>query len=308
MREGERAAASEPRERSAPTERRARERVGQSEGRSPSGRIDIHALALELTAAYAERRTLSTPPSSRDGLDLSTAYATERELVRMRRSEGHQTVGVKVGYANKALWRVLKLDTLVWAHMYDDTVRYADANVATLSLAHMISPKIEPEIVFKMKAPLTAGIADATAALERVEWLALGFEIIDCPYADWKFQPADFVAAYGLHAALVVGTPRPVTATDISALVDELPKFKVRLAKDGQLVEEGSGRNALRSPALCLAELASAMAKQDGGEPLTAGDLVSSGTLTESTPIQPGTTWTASVDGIDLPTLTLTLV
>ena len=93
--------------------------------------IDIHTLALELTAAFAERRTLSVPPSSRDGLDLSSAYAVERELVRIRRSEGHNTVGVKVGYANKAMWRVLKLDTLVWAHMYDDTVRCADSNIAT---------------------------------------------------------------------------------------------------------------------------------------------------------------------------------
>jgi 2-keto-4-pentenoate hydratase len=59
---------------------------------------------------------------------------------------------------------------------------------------------------------------------------------------------------------------------------------------------------------LCLAELASAMAKQDGAELLAAGDLVSSGTLTESTPIQAGATWTASVEGIDLPALTLTLV
>ncbi len=235
----------------------------------------------------------------------------------MRRVEGHHTVGVKVGYANKAMWRVLKLDTLVWAHMYDDTVRYADANVATLSLAHMISPKIEPEIVFKMKAPMTAGTNDAATALEAVEWIALGFEIIDCPYADWKFQPADFVAAYGLHAALVVGESRSVTEGNIPELVEQLPKFKARLSRhgmsegeraDGQLVEEGSGRNSLRSPALCLAELASAMAKQDGAEPLAAGDLVSSGTLTESTPIQPGATWTASVEGIELPTLTLTLV
>lgn len=270
--------------------------------------INIHALGLELTTAYAERRTLPTP-SSRDGLDLSTAYAVERELVRMRRSGGHETVGVKVGYANKAIWRVLKLDTLVWAHMYEHTVRYADGNVGTLSLAHTISPKIEPEIVFKMKAPvvLSAGITDAAAALEAVEWLALGFEIIDCPYADWKFQPADFVAAYGLHAALIVGEPRPVTAANIPELVDQLPNFKVRLSRDGQLVEEGSGRNSLRSPALCLAELASAMTKQNGAQPLGAGDLVSSGTLTESTPIQPGATWTASVEGIDLPTLTLTL-
>jgi 2-oxo-3-hexenedioate decarboxylase len=88
-------------------------------------------------------------------------------------------------------------------------------------------------------------------------------------------------------------------------LLQQLPAFRVRLSKDGQLVQEGWGRNSLRSPALCLAELASAMAKQNGGEPLAAGDMVSSGTLTESTPIQPGATWTTSVEGIDLPPLTL---
>ena len=302
--------------------------------------IDIQGLALELTAAYAGRRALATPPSSRDGLDLPTAYAVERELVRMRRAAGRQSVGVKVGYANKALWRALKLETLVWAHMYDDTVRYAHGNAAALSLARMISPRIEPEIVFKMKAPLGAGITEAAAALEAVEWLALGFEIIDCPYADWKYQPADFVAAYGLHAALIVGEPHPVTQANISELAEQLPTFKVRLSRhrmseraaaseprersapaerrareragesEGQSPSDeidGSGRNSLRSPALCLAELASAMAKQEGAEPLAAGDLVSSGTLTDSTPIQPGATWTASVEGIALSTLALTL-
>jgi 2-oxo-3-hexenedioate decarboxylase len=267
--------------------------------------IDIHRLALDLVAAYAERRPLTTPPSARDGLDLTTAYAVEGELVRMRCAAGRRTVGVKVGYANKAIWRVFKLDTLVWAHMYDDTVHQASANEATLSLAHMISPKIEPEVVFKMKAPLGADVTDAGAALAAVEWLALGFEIIDCPFADWKFQPADFVAAYGLHAALIVGEPRAVTAANMPELLQQLPAFRVRLSKDGQLVQEGWGRNSLRSPALCLAELARAMAKQDGGETLAAGDVVSSGTLTESTPIQPGATWTAAVEGIDLPALTL---
>ena len=91
-----------------------------------------------------------------------------------------------------------------------------------------------------------------------VEWLALGFEIIDCPYADWKFQPADFVAAYGLHAALVVGEPSPVAADTLAALVEQLAAFTVALSKDDAVVAEGGGKNSLRSPALCLAELASA--------------------------------------------------
>lgn len=267
--------------------------------------IDTHPLAEELAGAFAGHQTVS-PPSVRDArFDLGNAYAVEAELMRMRQAEGHTPVGIKVGYANKAMWRVLKLDTLVWAHMYDDTVREAPANEATLSLTAMISPKIEPEIVFKMKTPLGAG-ATAEGALETVEWLALGFEIIDCPYADWKYQPADFVAAYGLHAALIVGAPLVVTPQAIPELVEQLSSFKVQLAKNGEPVADGSGRNSLRSPALCLAELASAMAKQ-GNDPLAAGDLVSSGTLTESTSIHAGSTWTASVDGIHLPPLALTV-
>jgi 2-keto-4-pentenoate hydratase len=266
--------------------------------------IDTHALAAEVADAVARRRIVS-PPSARGAFDLAAAYRVEGELARMRRAAGCKVVGVKVGYANKAVWRALKLDTLVWAHMYDDTVVYATGNEATVSLARMISPKIEPEIVFKMKTPLGADVTEAVAALDAVEWLALGFEIVDCPYSDWKYQPADFVAAFGLHAALIVGQPLTVTPGNVAELVEQLPKFRVRLSKDGQLVEEGSGRNSLRSPALCLVELASAMARQDGAEPLTAGDLISSGTLTESTPIQSGATWTASVEGLPLPTLTL---
>jgi 2-keto-4-pentenoate hydratase len=148
-------------------------------------------------------------------------------------------------------------------------------------------------------------VNDPAATLDAVEWLALGFEIIDCAYPDWKFQPADFVAAYGLHAGLIVGAPLTIEAARIPSLVDALPQFKVRLSKDGTLIEEGSGKNSLRSPALCLGELASAIAKQPGAEALATGDLVSSGTLTESKAIAAGETWTATVEGLELPPLTL---
>jgi len=261
-------------------------------------------------AAWEHGQT-TTALSSRDiEFDLDAAYAVEAELARMRTVDGHATVGLKVGYANKAIWRALKLETLVWAHMYDDTVRFvgppegSPLNTA-LSLANMCAPKIEPEIVFAMKAPLAPGLSDPIAILQSVESLALGFEIIDCPFPDWKFQPADFVAAFGLHRALLVGEPRRVDEAHVESLAEQLPRFTVRLTRDGQLVDEGSGRNSLRSPALCLGELASALSRRAGVEPLGPGDLVSSGTLTESQPIAAGQTWTATLDGLDLPPLTV---
>jgi 2-keto-4-pentenoate hydratase len=280
---------------------------------------EVESLARELLSAYETGAMVAIPPSGRPGFDLNTAYEVEATLKQFREAGGHRAVGRKVGYANKAMWRVLKLETLVWAHMYDDTVHYSDQNSATLTIAHPRSLKIEPEIVFGLKQPIvTEGAAapDAAAALASTDWLAVGFEIIDCPFPGWQFQPSDFVASFGLHAALVIGerveVRQDLRPDSIAVLVDELPRFKVRMScsnrsKKGEFVEEGSGRNSLRSPALCLAELSAAIVRRFPTEPLSAGEIVSSGTLTSGHPTDRGDLWTVEVEGLSLPPLTLRL-
>ena len=268
---------------------------------------EVESLARELLSAYEMGAMVAIPPSGRPGFDLNTAYEVEATLKQFREAGGHRAVGRKVGYANKAMWRVLKLETLVWAHMYDDTVHYSDRNSATLTIAHPRSLKIEPEIVFGLKQPIVTEAPDAAAALASTDWLAVGFEIIDCPFPEWQFQPSDFVASFGLHAALVIGERVQVRPDGIAVLLDELPRFKVRMSKDGAFVEEGSGRNSLRSPALCLAELSAAIVRRFPTEPLSAGEIVSSGTLTAGHPTDRGDLWTVEVEGLSLPSLTLRL-
>jgi 2-oxo-3-hexenedioate decarboxylase len=193
------------------------------------------------------------------------------------------------------MWRVLKLDTLVWGAMYDDTIHAA----TELAIGGFIAPRIEPEIVVKLRHAPASGL-DAAGALACVEWMALGFEIIDCPWPEWQFKPVDFVAAFGLHRALVVGEPRTVDPEAIPAVVEELAGFKLRLLKNGDPVEEGAGKNSLKSPALCLAELAGAISRRAGEAPLEAGELISTGTLTNAQPIQAGEVWRADVEGLPM--------
>ena len=268
---------------------------------------EVEGLARELLSAYEMGRMVDVLLSARPGFGLDTAYAVETRLKELRQADGHNAVGRKVGYANKAMWRVLKLETLVWAHMYDDTVHYSEGNSAQLTLAHPRSLKIEPEIVFGLKKLGMGEGLGAAGALASTDWLALGFEIIDCPYPEWKFQPSDFVASFGLHAALVIGERIQVRPDLVPKLADELPQFKVRLSKSGEFVEEGSGRNSLKSPALCLAELGSAITRRFPNQPLGAGEIVSSGTLTAGHLTASGDLWTAEVGGISLPSLTLRL-
>ncbi len=267
----------------------------------------VEALAREVVMASETGQMIPVPFSARPGFDLNTAYEVEAILKRLREASGHRAVGRKVGYANKAMWRILKLETLVWGHMYDDTVHYADNNSTTLTIANTRSLKIEPEIVFGLKTSLSSDNLDARAALDATDWLALGFEIIDCPFPGWQFQPSDFVASYGLHVALIVGERIAVRPESIPQLLDDLPRFKVRMLKSREFVEEGSGKNSLRSPALCLAELASAVAKRSPNEPLAAGEIISTGTLTAGHAMKKGDVWTAEVTGLAVRALTLTL-
>lgn len=255
--------------------------------------------------AYTAGRSIAVPPSAREGgLDLDAGYAVEAELTRIRRASGRRTVGRKIGLANRAVWRAMKMKTLVWANMYDDTVHYATRGEATLSLARMRAPRLEPEIVVKLKSPLKPGV-DAAGALEAVEWYAFAFEVVDCPFPDWKFQPGDFMASLGLHAALVVGESRPVRGEAIPQLVTELGAFTAKLSRNGQVVQEGGGKNVLDNPALCLVEFASAVPAQAGTEPLQPGELISTGSLTVAPPIAPGERWSIVAQGLDVPALSL---
>lgn len=272
----------------------------------PMAYSESKVLATELMSAYETGQMVKLPPSTLAGFDLDAAYEVEAELKRLREAAGARSTGRKVGYANKAMWRVLKLETLVWAHMYSDTVHNSENHSAALSLPNRRSLKIEPEIVFGLKTPIAQGF-DATAALEATDWLALGFEVIDCPYPDWKFQPSDFVASFGLHAALVIGERVRVDSASIATVVEQLRQFKVRMSKNGDFVEEGSAKNSLKSPALCLAELGAAIARRFPSETLGAGEIVSSGTLTAGHLTDAGDSWTAEVEGIALPPLTFRL-
>jgi len=253
--------------------------------------MDVHRQAAEILSAYKSGDIIPTLSGRDPAFDLAKAYEVESEFKRLR---GVPPVGLKVGYANKAVWRALKLETLVWAHMYEDTVH---DSVNEITLPYWRSPKIEPEIVFNMKQPPSGG-ADAATVLDSTEWIALGFEIIDSPFPDWQFKPADFVAAFGLHLGLAVGEPTQVSSHLIPSLVEQLASFKVRLLKGDTMVEEGWGKNSLRSPALCVGELASRTA-------LGPGDLVSSGTLTNGQPIAQGDVWKAELEGLPLAPITL---
>lgn len=265
------------------------------------------ALATLLLKAKDTAALVEPPSTSTPAFDLPAGYAVGEEIAVRRRAQGERTVGRKIGFTNAGIWEEYGVSAPLWAHVYDSTLRRAPEGRATLALSDTAAPRIEPELVLGLgTAPAAADLTPA-ALLRSVAWVAIGFEVVDCHFADWRFTLADAVADFGLHAALVVGAPLVLAPDESEALLDALARFSLTLQCDGQTIATGVGANALGSPLLALGHLVRTLQAQ-GAEPLAAGEVVTTGTLTPAFPITPGQIWTAAIEGLAAAPLILELV
>jgi 2-keto-4-pentenoate hydratase len=260
--------------------------------------MNIQVIARELLDALDKGGTIPSIVERNPGFDWEQGYAVAAEILRLRRARGERTVGRKIGFTNRNIWAEYGATAPIWAHVYDRTLVYAAGNRATVSLDGSARPRLEPEIAFRLKAALSAGLDDPTRILEAVEWLAPSFEIVDCHFADWKFKPADSAADFSLHWRLIVGTPHVIRDADRPALARQLRDCRVTLSKDGVVADRGIGANALGHPAVAMAHLAAVLASQPQFESLAPGEVITTGTLTAAMPNRPGEVWSSSYQGL----------
>jgi 2-oxo-3-hexenedioate decarboxylase len=256
----------------------------------------------------ARRRGRQMPPVSETAadFDVALAYDVAATILRVRRAAGEMPVGRKIGFTNRNIWPEYGVFEPIWGYVYDSTLRMARDNIGVQSLKGAMEPKIEPEIVFRMRETPRPGMNEDELA-DCIDWIAHGFEIVHSIYPGWRFTVADTIAAFGLHGVLIVGTPRQVrTITGLNrALARELKSFRISLFCDGQLRDSGSGSNVLDSPLLALKHMVELLANLPQHKPLMAGEIVTTGTLTAALPIKAGQTWHTAFTGLDLPGLSV---
>ena len=260
--------------------------------------MDTKRLARELLAALDDGHLLPSIGEFDPAFGWDEAYEVAAEIHALRRARGEVAVGRKIGFTNRNIWAEYGATSPIWAHVYDRTLIHARDDAATLSLKGSSQPRLEPEIAFGLKSPVAPGMREPRDILQAIEWYAPSFEIVCCHFPNWKFKPADSAADYSFHWRLVVGTPVAVRQDDIEALVTQLHVCGVSLDRDGVTLARGIGANALDHPALALAFLADIVARQPRFDPLAAGEIITTGTLTAAMPIRAGETWSSSYAGL----------
>ena len=246
--------------------------------------------ARELLAARDGARGLETVTGSDPGFTVEDGYAVADEARRLRIARGERPLGYKIGFTNRGIWARYGVFGPVWGPVWDSTVERVDNGEASVSLTPFCAPRLEPEIMFGIARTPAVG-AGLPELFDCIEWVAHGYEIVDTHFAGWRFAAADTVADFALHGRLFVGPRVPAARFDRQRVAAELAAIRVVLACDGHDVEEGVADIVLDGPLHALRLWVDAMAVQPQRWPIVAGDIVTTGTITDAAPLTPGQRW-----------------
>ena len=243
------------------------------------------ARATALLAALDGARLLPLPSEGEAGFDLGAAFAVADELRRLRIARGERPLGYKIGFTNRGIWDRYGVHAPIWGPIWSTTVEQVEGGQASVSLAPFSQPRLEPEIMFGFARAPRAGMSEAELA-GCIEWVAHGYEIVHTHFADWRFKAPDTVADFALHGRLFVGAP--VAMTSFVDPARELAAVHVTLMRDGETIDEGVSSIVLDGPLTALRLWVDAMAAQREQWPIVAGDIVTTGTITDAAPMRPG--------------------
>ncbi|SFM89217.1 4-oxalocrotonate decarboxylase [Pseudonocardia ammonioxydans] len=242
--------------------------------------MNVSELADRLSRAVADRTAVDRLSDEFTELDLPTAYRVQRVL----RDAAGPLAGWKLGVTSRAKQAQVGVS--------DPIFGFLPAGGALdigepLEVARQIQPRCEPEIVFVLGRDLAGEHCTATDVLAATAGVAVGIEVLDSRYRDYRFTMADVVADNTSASRYVVGTPVPVSGIDLRLV-------GVVLEHNGEVAATASGAASLGHPAAAVAWLVRALAAEGGG--LRAGEIVLSGGLTAAVPVGPGDVVVASID------------
>jgi 2-oxo-3-hexenedioate decarboxylase len=234
------------------------------------------AARLDDAARLAQPVSQLTEP-----LSLTEAYAVQGLSVALRADRGERVVGAKMGFTSRAKMLQMGVDDVIIGRLTDAMVIEDGGEVEA---ARFIHPRVEPELAFLLKRPLS-GVVTPIEAQAAIEAVAPALELIDSRYQDFRFSLSDVVADNTSAAGFVTGEwLRPDIGFANLGLVMEL---------DGKNAAFGSTAAILGHPLRAL--VAAARLAASAGYALQPGDIVLAGAATEALPLRAGSRVTLSM-------------
>lgn len=239
-------------------------------------------LAKRLFEAERSRTPIEPLTTEFPGMTVEEGYRIQDALLGLRLDGGETLVGAKLGLTSRAKQQEMGVAEPVHAWLTDAMALEPGEHLPAGSL---VQPRAEPEIAFligeELRGPgvLAAHVLAATAAVMPA------LEILDSRYREYGFALPDVVADNASSGRfLVAGAPVRPEGFDLRLV-------GCVLERNGEVVATAAGAASLGHPAAAVAWLVRRLAAR--GEGLRAGQVVLSGGLTATVPVEAGDVVTA---------------
>ncbi len=217
------------------------------------------------------------------GMTMDDAYAVQDALVQRKIAAGRTIIGWKIGLTSKAMQDALKIDIPDSGILFDDMMF---DNGATVPEGRFIQPRIEAEIAFVMKQPLSGADITEEDVLAATDYVAPSLEILDTrilrtdPESGRTRSIVDTIADNAANAGLVLGRQKHKPG-DL-----DLRWTGAIVARNGEVEETGLGAGVLDNPVSGIVWLVKRLANY--GQSVRAGDVVLSGSFIRPIEARPG--------------------
>ena len=244
---------------------------------------DIATAAAALVEAEATGRQTGLLSLRFPAMTLDDAYAVQAAFVAAKMAQGRRRIGWKIGLTSRAMQDALKIDTPDSGVLLDDM---AFDSGATVPKGRFIQPRIEAEIAFVMKAPLS-GDATREEIIAATDYVAPSLEILDTrilradPTTGKPRIIVDTISDNAANAGVVLGAQRHAPGAHDLRWVGAI------VTRNGVVEETGLGAGVLNDPVTSVQWLARRM--QTYGQSTAAGDIVLSGSFIRPVECPPGT-------------------
>ncbi len=222
-----------------------------------------------------------------DDGDIDGAYAIQEISTERRLKAGARLVGRKIGLTSKLVQKQLGVDRPDFGMLFDDMAVPDGEEIPT---GKLLAPKVEGEIAYVLERDIIFERPTNSDIINAIAYATASIEIVDSRIKDWNIKIQDTIADNASAVLYVIGNQK-VT----------LDKFDGRMCgmvmeSKGEPVSVGAGAACLGHPINAVRWLAEEMVKR--GRPLSAGDVVMSGSLGPMVAVTPGQVFEVRINGL----------
>jgi 2-oxo-hept-3-ene-1,7-dioate hydratase len=239
------------------------------------------ATARALDEAKRARRQIRMISLAHTDMTIADAYAIQRAWREIELAAGARIVGHKIGLTSRAMQAAVGIKEPDSGYLTQEMV-FADGGAILAEC--FIGLRVEAELAFVLKAPLTGTELSIEDVLDATDYVTPALEILDTrifrvdPETGKTRSVRDTISDNAANAGIVLGGHR------IAPRACDLRWVGAICAKNNEIEETGLAAGVLGHPATGVAWLAARL--QEHGERLEAGEIVLAGSFVR--PIEVG--------------------